>query len=43
MCRRRCRVLLAATPEAPVGCRICLQAAMRPSTRPVIVAGSLSH
>jgi hypothetical protein len=25
-CRRRCRVLVAASPEAPVGCRVCLDA-----------------
>jgi hypothetical protein len=26
VCGRRCRVLAAVTPEAPVGCRVCLQA-----------------
>jgi hypothetical protein len=26
VCRRRCRVLLAVNPEAPLGCRLCLNA-----------------
>jgi hypothetical protein len=26
VCRRRCGVLLARAPEAPIGCRVCLQA-----------------